>query len=213
VTIRVFLVDDHQLVRRGIACVLEQDPELRVVGEARSGLDAVRVVDSVQPDLVLMDVVMPEMNGIEATRQLLARSANLRVVALSSYGDRRYVAGMLASGARGYVLKSSSTDELRDAVHAVMAGKSYLCTELDDRSASGPAVHGASVYGLLAPREREVLQLIAEGFTSSRIAIRLSLSLSTVETHRRNLMRKVNLHSVADLTRYAIREGLTTADT
>jgi two-component system NarL family response regulator len=213
--IRVLLADDHQLTRVGLRSMLEKDPDFAVVGEAGNGREALRQALQLRPDVVLMDVAMPELNGIEATRQILAAQPGVRVIALSSYTDRRYVSAILRSGARGYLLKSNAYDELRRGVHAVASGKTYLCPEVAGevveslRDAPGD---GSSAYALLAPREREVLQLIAEGLSSTEIGLRLSVSTSTIETHRRNLMRKLNVHTIAELTKYAIREGLTTLD-
>jgi two-component system NarL family response regulator len=167
-----------------------------------------------KPDVVVMDVAMGDLNGIEATRQIRQGAPNTNVVALSSHSDRRYVKAMLAAGACGYVLKANAYDELRRAVGAAVRGKKYLCADVTDRvieSALQPTPEGTA-YDLLAPRELEVLQLLAEGYSSSEIADRLHVATSTIETHRRNLMRKLGLHSVAELTKYAVREGVSPLD-
>jgi two-component system NarL family response regulator len=160
-----------------------------------------------------MDIGMPDLNGIEATRQLKAKTPRSRVIALSTYSDRRYVLGMLEAGAAGYIAKASAYDELRQAVRAVASGRTYLSPRIAALvSKRGTASSGQPSKSLLAPREREVIQLVAEGHSSLEIARRLHLSAHTVETHRRNIMQKLGLHSVAELTRYAIREGITSLD-
>jgi DNA-binding NarL/FixJ family response regulator len=211
---RILLVDDHRLLRESLRSILENDAELSVIGEAESGREAVRLARELQPDVVVMDVAMRDMNGIEATRQICAASTSIKVVALSSHSDRRYVQAILDAGASGYVLKANAYDDLRRAFEAVLHGRKYLCAEVTDGvvEAARRAPRGASAYEILGPREREVLQLLAEGHTSSEIAARLSVATSTVETHRRNLMQKLDLHNVAELTRFAIREGLTPLD-
>jgi two-component system NarL family response regulator len=210
----VLLVDDHRIMREGLRAILERDAWCTVVGEAGSGREAVRLARTLKPDVVVMDVAMSDLNGIEATRQILASSPHARVVALSSHGDRRYVKAILGAGACGYVLKANAFDELRRAVEAAAHGKKYLCADVTDAVIETALAKGAkgSAYERLAPRELEVLQLLAEGFTSSQIAERLCVATTTVETHRRNLMRKLDLHSVAELTKYAVREGVTALD-
>ena len=214
-SIRVLLADDHELMREGLRAILEKEPEIEVIGEAQSGREAVEQVRALAPDLVIMDVAMKDLNGIEATRQIRAANGATKVVALSSYSDRRYVTAILAAGASAYVLKANAYDNLRRAVDAVIQGKSYLCPEVAGAVidvATASRLPDSSAYSLLGPREREVLQLLAEGLTSPQIAKRLHVSTSTVESHRRNLMGKLGIHSVAELTKYAIREGLTSLD-
>ena len=211
--IRVLLVDDHQLVREGLRAVLENGDWCTVVGEAGNGRDSVRLAQTSKPDVIVMDVAMGDLNGIEATRQILAAAPDARIVALSSHSDRRYVNAMLGAGACGYVLKANASDELRRAVEAAATGRRYLCAEVtSDVIASALKNVGGTAYDALAPRELEVLQLLAEGLTSSEIASRLFIATSTVETHRRNIMKKLELHSVAELTKYAVREGVTSLD-
>lgn len=207
---RVLLVDDHRIVREGLRAILERDAWCTVVGEAGSGREAVRLARTLKPDVVVMDVAMSDLNGIEATRQILASAPHTRVVALSSHSDRRYVKAILGAGACAYVLKASAYDELRRAVEAAAHGKKYLCADITDVVIESALAEGGggSAYERLAPREIEVLQLLAEGLTSSQIAVRLCVATTTVETHRRNLMRKLDLHSVAELTKYAVREGV-----
>lgn len=212
---RVLLVDDHRMVREGLRAILERDASCSVVGEASSGREAVQLAQTLKPDVIVMDVAMSDLNGIEATRQILTETPGARVVALSSHSDRRYVKAILGAGASAYVLKANAYDELLRAVEAAARGKKYLCADVTDYvidRALGVGSEG-SVFELLGPRELEVLQLLAEGRTSSEIAARLRIATSTAETHRRNLMRKLNLHSVAELTKYAVREGVTSLDT
>ncbi|HBZ71791.1 MAG TPA: DNA-binding response regulator [Deltaproteobacteria bacterium] len=214
-TTRVLLVDDHLLMREGLRAILEREPSLAVVGEAASGRDAVVLTRALRPDVVIMDVAMKDLNGIEATRQIRAERPEAKVVALSSHSDRRYVAAILAAGASGYVLKANAYDELRRAVDAATQGKSHLSAEVAGaviETALAVRPPAGSAYGTLSAREREVLQLLAEGHTSSEIGGHLHLSTSTVETHRRNLMGKLGIHSVAELTKYAVREGLTSLE-
>jgi DNA-binding NarL/FixJ family response regulator len=202
-------------VRDGLRAILEKESRIEVVGEAQDGRTAIELVRALTPDVVIMDIAMPDMNGIEATRRICAESSS-RVIALSFYGDKRYVENMLDAGASGYVHKGAAADELVRAVRAVMHGKHYLSPEV-----TGAVVESyvgrkkgrdASAYSVLGPREREVLQLLAEGKTSPQIARSLSIATKTVETHRRNITKKLDLHSVAELTKYAIRQGLTSAE-
>ncbi len=215
-SIGILLVDDHELMREGLRSILERDNALKVVGEADSGREAVKLAGTLSPEVVVMDVAMKDMNGIEATRQIRAACPGVRVIALSSHSDARYVSNMLDAGACGYVLKANAFDNLRRAISAATQGKSYLCPDVT--AAVVGASHARSEYPegpgptSLSPREAEVLQLLAEGLTSPEIAKKLFIATTTVETHRRNLVRKLNIHSVADLTKYAIREGLTPLD-
>ncbi|MCB1741493.1 MAG: response regulator transcription factor [Gammaproteobacteria bacterium] len=216
-SIRVLLVDDHQMVREGLRAVLERDePRYAVVGEASSGREAVRLARSLQPDVIVMDVAMNDLNGIEATRQICAAEGAAPVVALSSYADRRSVKAILGAGASGYVLKANAYAELRQAIEAAVAGRKYLCSDVTndiiETALEGGRGGGVSAYDLLGARELEVLQLLAEGLTSAEIAKRMSVAVSTVETHRRNIMKKLDIHSVAELTKYAIREGISSLE-
>ena len=213
-TLRILLVDDHQMMREGLRAILEKVDGYSVVGEAGSGREAVRMVREISPDIVVMDVAMNDMNGIEATREIRANAPATQVVALSSYSDRRYVTAILDAGACAYVLKADAYGELQRAVEAASKRMKYLCAAVTSEVIESALQRGTngSVYELLAPREREVLQLLAEGLTSSEMAKRLSVSTSTVETHRRNIMRKLDVHNVAELTKYAIREGLTSLE-
>jgi two-component system NarL family response regulator len=213
--LRVVLVDDHELMRQGLRSILEREDDVEVVGEAASGRAALELAQTLAPDVVVMDVAMQDQNGIEATRQIRAACPGVKVLALSSHSDPRYVTAMLDAGACGYVLKANAYEQLARGVSAAARGLKYLSpdvtSEIIDAAFREESLQG-SVYDVLGPREREVLQLLAEGFTSIQIAERLGVSPSTAETHRRNIMRKLDVHNVADLTKYAIREGLTTLE-
>ena len=213
---RVLLVDDHRIMREGLRALLQGQRNLDVIGEADDGRTALDMAAEMRPDLVVMDVGLPDLNGIEATRQLVASQPEVRVIALSMHSDKRYVLQMLRAGAKAYLLKNTASEELLRAVKAVMAGESFLSPGIAgmviEEMKDDAAPSRASAYSLLSGREREVLQLLAEGKTSRGIAEDLHLATRTIETHRREIMRKLDLHSVAELTKYAIREGLTTLD-
>lgn len=213
-TIKTLIVDDHRMMREGLRAIFEQEPTIVVVGQAENGRAALDQVGELRPDVVVMDVGMPEMNGMEATRQIHAQHPGVRVIALSTHSDKRYVLGMLDAGASGYVLKVGAFDELQQAIHAVVGGQTYLSpaiagTVVESLGQKGPKTSASRDLGA---REREVLQLLSEGNTSAQIAARLHISVRTVEAHRRNIMRKLDRHSVAELTKYAVREGLTSLD-
>lgn len=209
---KIFMVDDHKIVCDGLRALLEKQPGVQVVGEALDGRSAVRLVCELSPDIVIMDIAMPDLNGIEATRQLRHEAPNTKVIALSMHSDKRYVIGMLEAGASGYVLKEEAFNELSQAVRCVRDGKVYLSPSIAGVVAetclqrSSPA--RGIARGVLSPREREVLQLIAEGWSTRGIAGRLYVSVKTVDTHRRHIMEKLDIHTVADLIKYAVREGL-----
>jgi len=212
--LRVVLVDDHELMRQGLRSILEREDDVEVVGEAASGRAALELAQALAPDVVVMDVAMQDQNGIEATRQIRAACPGVKVLALSSHSDARYVTAMLDAGACGYVLKANAYDDLRRALDAARRGRSYLCADVTDAvvGSRGAGAAPAASRTPLSGREREVLQLLAEGQSSPQISQRLFVATSTVETHRRNIMRKLGIHSVADLTKYAIREGLTSLE-
>jgi DNA-binding NarL/FixJ family response regulator len=215
-SIRVILADDHQMVREGLRLILARVPRIEIVGEASSGMAAVELVRELIPDVVIMDIGLPDLNGVDATRQIKAQFPSVEIIGLSAYSDRRYVLRMLESGAAGYVQKSAAGDELIHAIETVQNGKRYLSPEIAstvvDSYVNRVFPSELSPLAQLGGREREVLQLLAEGGTSKQIAVSLHISSRTVETHRRNIMKKLELHNIADLTRYAIREGLVRVD-
>ncbi len=209
--IKVLLVDDHAMMRAGLRALLEADPTIEVVGEAEHGRSSVKMAAELLPHVVVMDLRMPDMNGIEATRQLVAVNENIKVIALSANTDRQSVIEMLRVGAKGYVLKESAFEELTNAIHTVLKDRVFLSPAITNVVVNNLVDSGKeeSPYGVLSGREREVLQLMAEGKATKEIAGLLQISVKTVETHRRNLMEKVHIDSVAELTKYAVREGLT----
>lgn len=214
-SIRVLLADDHQLLRDALRKVLDDDDAFEVVGEAEDGLAAVEAACRLEPDVVVMDLLMPGLNGIDATRRIVAQQPAVKVLALSIHSGRRWVLGALEAGASGYVLKADSYAELRKAVRTLHAGNRYLCAGVAGAvvDAHLDASSGkSSPFKTLTPREREVVQLIAEGRSSREIADLLKRSPHTIDSHRRNVMRKLGLSSVAELTKYSIREGLTTTE-
>jgi len=216
-SIRILLADDHIITRQGLRSLLETQSDIEVVAEAQDGRTAVRLTRQLSPDIVIMDVSMPDLNGIEATHQIVSDSENIKVIALSMHSDTLYVAEMLKSGASGYLLKDCAFDELIEAIRIVITGKTYLSPAIsgvvvDDylHRLSKSSASGADV---LTDREKEVLQLMAEGKSTKQIALHLHISTKTVETHRRQIMNKLNLHSIAELTKYAIKKGLTSLET
>ena len=207
--IRVMLVDDHKLVREALSSVLDRETDIEVVGEAGDGTAALAQIDALAPHVVVMDIGLPDINGIEVTRQILQRRPHIRILALSTYFDRRIVTQTMEAGASGYINKAAGRDELLAGIRALAVGKPYLCQEIAAMLVRNPS--GNDEFGCetkLGRREIEVLQLLVDGHTSAKIATRLHIATSTVEVHRRNIMRKLDLHSVAELTKYAIREGL-----
>lgn len=215
--IKILLADDHKITRDGLKALLENQPHMRVVGEAENGRLAVRLALELAPDVVVMDINMPELNGIEATRQILADLPDTRIIALSMYSDKRYVVGMLKAGVSGYLLKNCAFDELVTAISQVMKNQNYMSQKIAGTVmkdyASILESSDSSPASQLTVREREVLQLIAEGMKTRDIAERIHVSVKTVETHRQQIMRKLNAKSVAELTKIALREGLTSLDT
>jgi DNA-binding NarL/FixJ family response regulator len=206
--IRILLADDHALVRHGFRMILAAQPDMEIAGEAGNGREAVELAQKLKPDVVVMDVTMPELNGIEATRRLIELSPRSRVLALSMHKDAVYVREILRAGARGYLLKDSADADLLAAVRAVAKGEGYLSPGVSDAVLSDYRRHVTDPLDLLTSREREVLQLIAEGKTNKEIATSLNLSVYTVEAHRGRLMEKLNLHSTGELVRFAVRSGL-----
>lgn len=209
---RLFVADDHQLFLSGLCSLLESVPNFEVVGSCHDGLTAVNLVGQLKPDVVLLDVSMPGLNGIDATIEILESDPSAKVIVVSIHTDRRFVLRALKAGARGYIRKDASFEDLREAVQNVLDGGIALSQEISSAVIEEYlklANHqDKSPYTILTHREREVLQLIAEGRTTKLIASQLCLSVKTIESHRRNLMDKLDLHSVAEITLYAVREGL-----
>jgi two-component system response regulator NreC len=210
--IRLIIADDHQLMRDGLKALLAADTNIQVVGEASSGTETVDLVGKLSPHIIVMDVAMPDLNGIEATRRIKRLNPNAKILGLSAHADYRFVIEMLKAGASGYLLKHTAYEELTRAIEAIMNGKKYLSPDITgvvvDTHLS-PNAAANSAFAVLTEREREVLQLLSEGLATKEIASQLRVSVKTVETHRRNIMEKLNLHSVAELTKYALREGIT----
>lgn len=215
-SIRVLLADDHALIREGLRSLLEKQPNMEVVGEAEDGRRARELAGELSPNIVIMDVSMPKLAGIEATRQITSEFPAVKVIALSIHSKRRFVADMLSAGASGYILKECLFDELVQAIEAVAAGGRYLSPRVTDvvvddyvkRLSGGVDSPRVALTG----REREVLQLVAEGKSTKQIAVDLHVSTKTIEANRRQIMEKLDMYSVAELTKYAIQEGLTALD-
>jgi len=217
VSIKIILADDHKIMREGLRYLLEKQPGLEVIAEADNGRMTVKLVRELRPNVVIMDITMSDLNGIEATRQIMAELPDVKIIGLSMHSDRRFVAEMLRAGASGYLLKDCAFKELVSAVNAVFANKTPLSAKIAEivtkeyvdyllTSKSPP-------LSILTAREREVLQLLAEGKTTKQIASCLYVSAKTIEAHRRQIMDKLNIHSIAGITKYAVREGLTSIET
>jgi len=212
-SIRVLLADDHKLIRAGLRMVVDQQPDLSVVGEADDGRQAVELAKSLKPNVVVMDIGMPNLNGIEAARQIGEMDPGAAVVMLSMHSDESYVLRALSAGARAYLLKDSATTDLVQAIHAVVEGKSFFSPAvskvlLQDYMRKLRRSGAEDSYDLLSPRERGVLQLVAEGKSNKEVASLLNLSVYTVETHRAKIMQKLNLKGVPELILYAVRKGI-----
>ncbi len=212
-SIKILIADDHQIVRQGLRSLIEKASGMEVVAEAENGREAVQLAQQKRPDVVIMDISMADLNGMEATRQVIAALPKVKVIALSMHSDNRFVRGMLDAGASGFLLKDCAFEELDGAIRAVTANKTYLSPGITGIVIEGylgfsPADE-LSASSLLTAREREVLQLLAEGGSTREIASRLCVSIKTVETHRQRIMEKLKIRSIAELTKYAIREGLT----
>jgi DNA-binding NarL/FixJ family response regulator len=210
--VRVVLVDDHALVRQGFRRILEDDPDITIVGEAGNGLDAIAVVKKSDPDVVVMDMSMPEMNGLHATMELVKQRPGTKVLILSMYSDEQYVRNALDAGARGYILKNAIDNDLTRAVKAVAAGEQYLSPDLSTMLIkaiqSGAFEKSSDPYDRLTQREKQVLQLIAHGKSNKEIAVMLDLSVNTIAVHRANLMSALGVHKTAELVLFAVKKGL-----
>jgi two-component system, NarL family, response regulator NreC len=210
---KILLADDHNVLRKGLRRILEEQPDLEVVGEAADGREAVTLTNILRPDIVVMDIAMPLMNGLEATRQILLRHSELNVLILSMYSDENYVVQVLRAGARGYLLKDTAEEDLITAVRTVASGQPFFSPKiakllLGDGMQRLRQEGVSDSYDLLTAREREVLQLIAEGKSNKESAAALFVSPTTIETHRARIMDKLDLHSTADIVLYAVRKGI-----
>ena len=216
--LRILIADDHEVARRGIRALLESRPGWEVCGEARDGREAVEQAATLKPDLILMDIGMPNLNGLEAARQILISSPKVAILILTMHDSDNVVREVLRAGARGFILKSDAGRDLVAAVEALQRQRTFFTTRVSEmvldgfldkeKNGGAPVAEKDSSTDVLTAREREVIQLLAEGKTSKEVAALLNLSVKTAETHRTNLMRKLGLHSVADLTRYAVRNGI-----
>ncbi|MDD4071962.1 MAG: response regulator transcription factor [Desulfobacterales bacterium] len=214
--IRILIADDHKLMRDGIRSLLEKRDGMEVVAAAENGRSAVKLTRKLKPDVVIMDISMPDLNGIEATRQIISELPDTKVLALSIHSDKQFVSQMLKVGAMGYLLKDCTVDELTHAIYAAINSKTYLSPGVANTVIKDYvnllAANDSSKASVLTAREREVLQLISEGRKTRQIALDLHVSIKTIETHRRQIMEKLNIHNVADLTKFALREGLTSLE-
>jgi DNA-binding NarL/FixJ family response regulator len=215
-SIKILIADDHKIVRDGLRSLLEKHDDMEVVAEAENGRTAVELARKLSTDVVVMDISMPDLNGIEATRQIISARPEVKVIALSMHSDRRFVIGMFQAGVSGFLLKDCAFEELASAILAVTANQKYLSplaagVMIEDYLQRLPP-EDDSASSVLTRREREVLQLLAEGWSTKKIASHLHVSVKTVETHRRRIMAKLKVHSIAELTKYAIREGLTSLE-
>jgi len=206
--ILVLLADDHTIVRRGVRMLIDSQADMEVVGEASNGREAIEQARRLQPDIVVMDVSMPELNGIEGTRQICDELHNTRVLALSMHKDAVYVREILRAGARGYLLKDSEDEDLLKAIRLVSRGEAFLSPAISDAVLTDYRRHVSNPVDLLTSREREILTMVGEGKTNKEIANALNLSVYTVESHRGSVMEKLNLHNTGDIVRFALRNGL-----
>lgn len=214
-SIKIILADDHEILRHGLSKSLEQESDIKVIGQASDGHSAVDLVRELQPDVIIMDIGMPDLNGVEATRKITKNHPKVKVIGLSMHSSDKYVREMFKAGASGYLLKNCPFEELTEAIRTVAGGKTYISPAIGDmivkEYASKPDEE-KSVFSILSEREREVLQLLAEGKTTKQIAKRLHISPKTVEAHRLRIMERLDIDNVAQLTKYAIQEGLTEAE-
>jgi len=214
-SIRIILADDHKIIRDGLRTLLESESDMEVIADADNGRKAIKRVGELVPDVVIMDITMPDMNGIDATRNIIRKAPGVKVIALSMHSDRRFVTGMLEAGATGYLLKDCAFEELAKAVRTVVSNHTYLSSKVASivvDSFVRKSYTTDTAFSILTQRESEVLQLLAHGKTTKETAVHLNVSMKTVESHRRNIMDKLNINTITDLVRYAIREGLTTLE-
>ncbi len=215
-SVRIIIADDHTIVRHGLTKLLQQTNDVEVIAQAQNGHATLELARELSPDVIVMDVGMPDLNGIDATQQILRENPKIKVLALSMHSGRKFVVAMLKAGASGYLLKDCALEELTTALETILSGKIYLSPAITDIVVDSyvrqPAESDQSAFSVLSQREREVLQLMAEGNTTKQIALRLHISPKTVEGHRLRLMSKLDIDNVAQLTKYAIQEGLTSAE-
>ena len=215
--IKVIIVDDHEIMREGLCSLIQKEPDMEVVGTAGNGRQAVKRVHELKPDITIMDISMSDMNGIEATRQIISESNSAKIIGLSIHSSSRFVGEMFKVGACGYLLKDCAFEELIQAIRAVVANNAYLSPKIASGIIKGYVDYitgnEASVSSVLTPRETEILQLVSEGHKTKQIASKLYISVKTVEVHRRRIMEKLGIHSIAGLTKFAIQEGYTTLNT
>ena len=216
-SIRIIVADDHRIVRNGLRTLLNAEPDIDVIAEAENGRKTIQLARELSPDVVLMDITMPDLNGFEATRQILAEIPQVKIVALSMHHHEQFVSGMFMAGASGYLLKDCSVEELTAAIRAATKGEVYLSPGVASVVIKNYVRHlkksDKAIPPILTPRESEILQLVSEGKTSKKIASIMHISTKTVDTHRRHIMDKLAVSSIAELTKYAIRSGLTSLDT
>ena len=214
-SIRIIIADDHRIFREGVRTLLDHADGIEVIAEAENGRRSVELALELKPDVVVMDITMPDLNGIEATRRIVSKLPQVRVLALSMHSDRRFITGVIGAGASGYLLKDCAFEELARAIRMVADGQTFLSPRIAgivlDEYVRGVGAASSGV-SMLTDREREVLQLIAEGRTVNQISEKLHLSVKTIESHRKNIMDKLDIHSVAELTKFAVREGLTSLE-
>lgn len=211
--IKILLADDHKIMREGLKSILEKDPDVFVAGEAGNGIEAINLAKELRPDVIIMDINMPDLNGIEATARIISEMPGSRILALSMYADRGFLIKMLKAGAKGYLLKDCASDELVNAIKVILKNRIYISPSLVDDMVRDYVqladTVDLSAFSILTPRERDVLQKLSEGRSTKEIAFDLNLSIKTIETFRLKIQEKIGLRSIAELTKYAVREGIT----
>ena len=214
--VRILLADDHQIMREGLKALLGKHSSLEVIAEAENGIEALSIARQEKPDVIVMDIAMPDINGIEVTRQLKSELTDIKIIALSMHSDRRFVSEILKAGASAYVLKQAAFEDLEKAIKAVMLNRTFLSADILESVVSDYVSQLSNseydAYRQLSDRERQVLQLLAEGNSTKEIAFKLHVSVKTIESHRQNIMNKLGIRTLAGLTKFAVREGLTSLD-